>query len=108
MKRHGIILWIFLLIAMPCIAQQYIGCRIGDNWAETPMLRKTFKLSKTEYSTGNFYIEVRSLGYHEVYLNGMKVGNEVLQPAVSQLDKRPLAVTYDLLCRKSRRDYDWR
>lgn len=96
MNKHGVFFWIFLLAVFPGFAQQYIGCRIGDSWAETPMLRKTFKLSKTEYSTGNFYIEVRSLGYHEVYLNGVKVGNEVLQPAVSQLDKKPLAVTYDL------------
>ena len=96
MNRNGVILWIFLFAVLPCFAQQYIGCRIGDSWAETPMLRKIFKLSKEEYSTGNFYIEVRSLGYHEVYMNGVKVGNEVLQPAVSQLDKRPLAVIYDL------------
>ena len=80
----------------PGFSQQYIGYRTSEGWAETPMLRKVFTLSKEEYSTGNFYIEVKSLGYHEVYLNGVKVGNEVLQPAVSQLDKRPLAVIYDL------------
>ena len=41
-------------------------------------------------------MHVNSLGYHEVYLNGKKVGDAVLAPAVSQFDKRSLSVTYDV------------
>ncbi len=41
-------------------------------------------------------MHVNSLGYHEVYINGIKVGNHVLSPAVSQQNKRSLVVTYDV------------
>ncbi len=60
------------------------------------MLRKTINISKSDISTGRIFIEVNSLGYHEVYVNGQKVGDRVLQPAVSQLDKRSLKISYDL------------
>ena len=43
------------------------------------------------------FLYVNSLGYHEVYLNGAKVGPDVLSPAVSEFTKRSLAVTYDVL-----------
>ena len=39
---------------------------------------------------------MNSLGYHEVYVNGKKVTENVLTPAVSQLNKRSLMVTYDV------------
>ena len=41
-------------------------------------------------------MHVNSLGYHEVYLNGKKVGDIILVPAVSPFDKRSLSVTYDV------------
>jgi alpha-L-rhamnosidase len=58
-----------------------------------PMLRKTFALTKpirraTAYICG--------LGYYELYINGSKVGDHVLDPPVTQYDKRALYVTYDL------------
>ena len=45
--------------------------------------------------------------YHEVYLNGKKVGDAVLAPAVSQFDKRSLSVTYDVtdLLEKGENDF---
>ena len=42
------------------------------------------------------FLYVNSLGYHEVYVNGKKVTENVLTPAVSQLNKRSLMVTYDV------------
>lgn len=59
----------------------------------TPVLTKQITLDKVK---GTYVIHINSLGYHELYVNGMKVGSQVLEPAVSQLDKRSLIVSYDL------------
>ena len=100
MKRLSAILCL-LLAALPAMAQEFIGCRIDSGWAETPMLRKTFTVSDSDlihydFQTVRFSVEVTSLGYHEVYVNGRQVGDHVMQPAVSQLDKRALTVSYDI------------
>lgn len=42
------------------------------------------------------FVHVNSLGYHELYVNGKKSGPAVLSPAVSQLDRRSLTVTYNI------------
>ena len=65
------------------------------------MLRKTFTVTASDlehydFQTLQFTADVTSLGYHELYINGTKVGDYVMQPAVSQLDKRALQVTYDI------------
>ncbi|NJL18774.1 MAG: hypothetical protein HC901_00130 [Bdellovibrionaceae bacterium] len=39
---------------------------------------------------------VGSFGYHELYVNGQKVGDEVLVPSVMNLDTRVPYVTYDI------------
>lgn len=104
MKGIGVLLCVlWLLMVLPVEAQQYIGCRVGDQWVETPMLRKSIyieanDLQKTKYKKFrfNFRAIVNSLGYHELYVNGVKVGDRVLQPAVSQLDKSSLAEAYDI------------
>jgi alpha-L-rhamnosidase len=57
----------------------------------SPMFRKTF-----DYRGGITLLYINSLGYHEIYLNGKKVGDKVLEPSVSQYDKRSLYNTYDL------------
>ena len=94
MKRFSIIFWMLILTALPTVAQQFIGCRvypsgltvtspgIGEElgWAETPMLRKTFNVSASDlkhhdFQTLTFSVDVTSLGYHEVYINGKKVGD---------------------------------
>ncbi len=51
-------------------------------------------------------LHLNSLGYHEVYINGQKVGDGVLTPAVSQFNKRSLSITYDVtsLIRKGNND----
>lgn len=68
----------------------YIGAVPGEGRAS--LLRKDFEVKKAEKAL----LYVNSLGYHEAYLNGEKVSDAVLQPAVSQLDKRSLIVVYDV------------
>ena len=69
------------------------GRYIGMDGIGSPLLRKGFRVDDKK---GTYLVHVNSLGYHEVWLNGQKVSDDVLSPAVSQLDKRSLAVTYDL------------
>ncbi|MDR2382935.1 MAG: family 78 glycoside hydrolase catalytic domain, partial [Prevotellaceae bacterium] len=72
----------------------YIGLLADDaKMTQSPLLRKTFE---ADGKKGVYLLHVNSLGYHEVYVNGKKVGEDVLSPAVSELDKRSLSVTYDL------------
>lgn len=68
----------------------YIGLSMGD--VRAPLLRKSFAVNQT----GTTFLYVNSLGYHEVYINGKKADEQVLSPAISQLNKRSLIVTYDI------------
>ncbi len=100
MKKVALILCL-LAATTSAFPQQFIGCRTDSGWAETPMLRTTFHvdagdLTETAFRSCYYGLVVTSLGYHEVYVNGTKVGDYVMQPAVSQLDKRALWVEYDI------------
>ncbi len=81
----------------------YIGFPTENKFSECPQLYKSFDIENTNART---FLHVNSLGYHEVYLNGQKAGDGVLTPAVSQFDKRSLAITYDVtqLLKKGRND----
>lgn len=57
-----------------------------------PILRKKINIKRKETT----FLHVNTLGYHEIYINGEKVGESVLAPAVSHLTKRSLIVTYDV------------
>jgi len=70
---------------------EYIGATPGEG--RSALVWKRFNLSS---KTNPVLLHVNSLGYHEVYINGKKVGEAVLSPAVSQLDKRSLIMTYDV------------
>jgi alpha-L-rhamnosidase len=70
----------------------YIGLSTGNGDVRSPLLRKTYMLKQP----GTTFLHVSSLGYHEVYINGSKVDDRVLAPAVSQLNKRSLIITYDV------------
>ncbi|MBQ2351093.1 MAG: family 78 glycoside hydrolase catalytic domain, partial [Bacteroidales bacterium] len=74
---------------------QYIGCKQGNGLASTPMLTKRFNI-KLQRGKTKVLAHINSLGYHELIINGKKVGDKILQPAVSQLDKHSLIVTYDI------------
>ena len=64
----------------------------GSNNIE-PLFRKTFSLKKRSRNT---MLHICSLGYHEIYINGIKVGRAIMNPAVSQLSRRALINTYDI------------
>ena len=70
---------------------KYIGMGMGEN--TTILLQKTFELTESHPTT---FLHVNSLGYHEAYVNGQKVSDGVLAPAVSQMNKRSLILTYDI------------
>ena len=70
---------------------EYVGAVPGEG--RSPLLRKGFDVEKVP---GQALLYVNSLGYHDAYVNGTKVSEAVLSPAVSQLDKRSLIVAYDV------------
>ena len=49
-----------------------------------------------EKDASSAFVHVASVGYHELYVNGKKVDDRILAPALTRLDKRVLYVTYDL------------
>ncbi|MBS1851554.1 MAG: glycoside hydrolase family 78 protein [Acidobacteria bacterium] len=57
------------------------------------MLRKEFRLSQVP-RRATLYIS--GLGYSESYINGQRVGEDVLAPALSDYDKRVFYLTYDV------------
>lgn len=65
----------------------------GGADVNAPILRKQFGFSRRE---GKVMAHVNSLGYHELYVNGKKAGENMLSPGVSQLGRRSLIVTYDI------------
>jgi alpha-L-rhamnosidase len=58
--------------------------------------RKEFILPEGGAEGLPVFAYVASMGYHELYVNGTKVDDRVLAPAVSRLDRRVLYVTYDV------------
>lgn len=67
------------------------GRRGGDDTSmdfgpPAPLLRKSFKVGKEVVSAVAY---VTGLGYFELYLNGMKVGDDVLVPNQTNYGKRP-------------------
>ena len=74
------------------IGGEYIGCIIDGSPVQTPLLSTSF----TSDFQGPVFAYINSVGYHVLYVNGKRVGDRVMQPAVSQLDQRSLIVTYDI------------
>jgi hypothetical protein len=82
----------------PLSAADWRGDWIGADWMRNnegplPWLRKTLPLENTP-ATATIY--VCALGYYELYVNGRKVGDDVLCPAVSDYGKRGLYLTHDI------------
>jgi alpha-L-rhamnosidase len=61
--------------------------------APAPYLRKSFSVSKPVRS-GRVYIS--GVGYAELYLNGQKVSDHVLDPGYTRFDRRVIYVTHDV------------
>jgi len=64
-----------------------------DSTLEAPILRKEFSIDKQVKSA---HVFVTGLGYYELYLNGEKVGDHVLDPSLTDYQKRILYSTYDI------------
>ena len=58
-----------------------------------PLVRREFDLAAVPDAA---LVTVHSPGYFELYINGEKVGSDVLSPAVSKLDQLSFFVTYDV------------
>ncbi|WP_080905448.1 family 78 glycoside hydrolase catalytic domain [Parabacteroides sp. Marseille-P3160] len=67
---------------------QSADCTIADPW-----LRKTVTLKKKPVKATLF---VASIGYHELYVNGEKIGEDVLAPVVSDHTTRARYIAYDI------------
>ena len=59
----------------------------------SPLLRKTFEIA-SKVKRARVYVS--GLGWYELYINGRKVGDHVLDPATTDYHKRTLYVTYDV------------
>ncbi|MDD4102592.1 MAG: alpha-L-rhamnosidase N-terminal domain-containing protein, partial [Kiritimatiellae bacterium] len=82
----------------PLSSADWRGEWIGADWIKDhagplPWLRKVVELDRAP-STAVAY--VCALGYYELYVNGRKVGDDVLSPAVSDYGKRGLYLTHDI------------
>ena len=64
-----------------------------DPPAPAPFLRKTVALSKPVKSAR---IYVAAAGYYELFVNGQKIGDQVLAPGFTRFDRRLLYVTHDV------------
>ena len=85
--------WTMGLLRSEDWTAKWIGLTLPGGEGEYPRLRKTFVL---EESPVEARVYVSSLGYHELYVNGKKVGADVLSPAVSQLSQRAFYLTHDV------------
>ncbi len=65
----------------------------GPDGAVSPWMRKTFVMESVPERALAY---VNALGYCELYVNGQKVGDDVLGPAVSDYRTRSFYVTYDI------------
>ena len=72
---------------------KWIGRTTDTNSHPAPLLRRAFKLDG-QIKQARAYI--CGLGYYELYLNGGKVGNHLLDPGYTRYDRRDLYVTYDV------------
>ncbi|MFD1629106.1 family 78 glycoside hydrolase catalytic domain [Pseudopedobacter beijingensis] len=78
---------------------KWIGSKeLYDRYAATnnisdPWFRKSFEVNK---KPGKATLLVASVGYHEVYVNGERIGDHVLAPAVSNHTKRARYIAYDI------------
>jgi len=65
----------------------------SDTMSESPLLRVEFTVDK---KIRKAFAYVTGLGYYELYLNGKKVGDHVLDPGMTDYRKRILYSTYDV------------
>jgi alpha-L-rhamnosidase len=65
----------------------------GEHYSADPWLRKTFQLDEKPLRA---MLQIASVGYHELYVNGQRIGTSVLAPSVSDHSQRARYVTHDI------------
>ncbi len=65
----------------------------GATAGPSPLLRREFTLDQPAVSARAY---ICGLGYHELYINGRKAGDSVLEPSVTRYDRRASYVTRDI------------
>ncbi len=73
--------------------KEYVFDGDGMKRAFEPWFRRSFQL---ENKPNRAMLHVATFGYHEVYVNGKKIGDQVLVPNVCNYTKRALYLTYDI------------
>jgi len=82
--------WVMGLLKPEDWQAKWIKCPADET---SPWMRKEFKLDAVPEKATAF---VNIHGYYELYINGKKVGDDVLSPAVSDLPKRSLYRVHDI------------
>ena len=71
------------------------------NEAKHIWYRKSFTLDEVPSLAFTY---LASIGYHELFVNGERIGTRVLSPGVTNLEKRVLYVTYDITSKLKKGD----
>ena len=71
----------------------YIGMDAAQGNPQSPWLRQTFELGE---KPADARVYVNPLGYYELYVNGERVDDAPLSPAVTQFNKRSFYLTHDV------------
>jgi alpha-L-rhamnosidase len=82
--------WTMGLLKQEDWQAQWIG---SPTPTSAPYYRHSFELDNVPKSAPLY---LAALGYFELYINGKKVGNEILAPAVSNFSKRSYYKTYEV------------
>jgi len=85
--------WHAQWIGSPDALQKLSSGKPLDNIQPDPWFRKTFCLSAAPQRA---VLYVASVGYHECYVNGRRIGDAVLAPSVTDHSQRARYVTYDI------------
>ena len=85
--------WVAQWIGSAEMESQSVGGKKVNNVMADPWFRKTFNMSDIPQDA---VIYVASIGYHELYVNGRKVGDAVLSPSVTDHKSRARYMTYDI------------
>jgi alpha-L-rhamnosidase len=80
-------------IGSPDAVGRKLGDKPVDNAMPDPWFRKSFDLPTTPVRA---VVYVASVGYHELYVNGQKVGDAVLAPSATDYAVRARYDTYDV------------
>lgn len=85
--------WSGQWIGCELMERQSVGGQKIDNKMSDPWFRKTFGLPE---EVRDAIIYIASIGYHELYVNGQKVGDAVLSPSVTDHKSRARYMAYDI------------